>query len=126
MGALLLMFQFFVLAGAVGVLAYAYNQDDRDLAIYGAYGLLAGLLLVVISWMLALRTNCPLCMMPVLVNKRCSRHGKAKTAFGSHRLRVALAILFMNSFTCPYCLETTAVRVRNRREFSRRSGSARR
>ena len=28
---------------------------------------------------------------------------------GSHRLRVALAILFKNRFRCPYCNETTAL-----------------
>ena len=32
---------------------------------------------------------------------------------GSHRLRVALAILFKNQFRCPYCNESTALELRH-------------
>jgi hypothetical protein len=64
-------------------------------------------------------------MMPVMVNKRCAKHGKARTVLGSHRLRVALSILFRNAFNCPYCMESTAVRVRSRREIPRRRNTGR-
>jgi DNA-directed RNA polymerase subunit RPC12/RpoP len=112
LGALVFAFQWLVLLGSIGVLAYAYARDEREVATYASFGLLAGLLMLVLAWMLASRANCPLCMMPVLSNKRCAKHRKAKTILGSHQARVATSILFLNSFVCPYCLEQTAVKVR--------------
>jgi hypothetical protein len=111
LGALAFACQWVVLLGSAGVMAYAYFRDERELATWATFGLLFGLLMVVLAWMLASRANCPLCMMPVLSNKRCSKHGSATTAFGSHRARVALSILFKNTFVCPYCMEGTAVKV---------------
>ena len=51
-------------------------------------------------------------MTPVLAKKDCTKHRHARTFLGSHRLRVALAILFRNSFRCPYCNESTILEVR--------------
>lgn len=123
LGALVFAFQWLILLGSAGVLAYAYFRDERELATYASLGLLAGLFMVVLAWMLASRANCPLCMMPALSNKRCAKHGNAKTLFGSHQARVAISILFLNSFVCPYCLEQTAVKVR---PSGKRSGNGRR
>jgi hypothetical protein len=125
LAALMFVVQFVILGGSVAVLAYAGLMDERDLAIGGAFGLLAGILMILLWWLLASRANCPLCMMPVMVNKRCAKHGKARTVLGSHRLRVALSILFRNAFNCPYCMESTAVRVRSRREIPRRRNTGR-
>jgi len=36
-----------------------------------------------------------------------------RSVMGSHRLRVALAILFKNQFRCPYCNESTALELRH-------------
>jgi hypothetical protein len=51
------------------------------------------------------------------------KHPKARSVMGSHRLRVALAILFKNRFRCPYCNESTEMEIRERidRSHSRRS-----
>jgi hypothetical protein len=125
LAALMFVLKFLVLAGSMAVMAYAGLMNERNLAIGGAFGFLAGILIILFSWMLASRANCPLCMMPVLVNKRCSKHGKAKTVFGSHRLRVALSILGRNTFDCPYCMESTAVRTRSRQEIQRRRKAGR-
>ena len=126
LAALLFVAKFLVLAGSVAVLTYAGLVGERAWAIGGAFGLLAGMLMIVLWWLLASRANCPLCMMPVMMNKRCAKHGRARTVLGSHRLRVALSILARNTFSCPYCMESTAVRVRDRRELPRRRNMGRR
>ena len=40
---------------------------------------------------------------------------------GSHRLRVALRILFRGSFVCPYCNEPTSIEARPKRPVYSRS-----
>jgi hypothetical protein len=124
LGALTFVFQGLVLLVSAGVLAYAYVRGERELAVYAVFGLLGGFLMFLLAWMLSSRANCPLCMMPVLLNKGCAKHSRAKTAFGSHRMQVALSILFKNSLVCPYCLERTAVKVRQpgMHRAGRRSG----
>ena len=93
---------------------YAILQDDRKLA-YDAIGIgIATILATVFQWILAARTRCPLCLTPVLANKDCAKHRRARTFMGSHRLRVALSILFKNTFLCPYCHEKSGLQVRQR------------
>lgn len=100
---------------AVGVLIYSFLTYNRDLTLIGCALVLATCLVILLQWILAARTTCPLCLTPVLANKRCRKHRKAKSLFGSHRLRVALSILLKNKFRCPYCHEPTAMEVRQHR-----------
>lgn len=99
---------------AAGVLAYSLVVHDDKLAVIGMGMVVLSVILIILLWLVAARTNCPLCMTSVLARKKCSKHRHAKALLGSHRLRVALAILFRNSFRCPYCNEPTAMEVRNR------------
>lgn len=96
------------------LLAYAILNNDRDLTVTAI--VLGGLacLLWVIQWGIARRTNCPLCMTPVLASKHCSKHRKARRLLGSHRLRAAAAVLLRGKFTCPYCNERSELKVRER------------
>jgi hypothetical protein len=100
---------------AAGLLAYSIAVEDRDLTIIAACFLGMAGLMVLLQWMIAVRANCPLCMTPVLGNKGCVKHRSAKTLLGSHRLRVALAVLCLNRFRCPYCGESCEVKARVRR-----------
>lgn len=88
---------------------------DRELTLIGIA--LGGVTIVgvILQWVLAARTRCPLCLTPVLANKACSKHRNARKFLGSYRLRVAIAILFKGSFKCPYCHEPTAVEARPKR-----------
>ena len=43
----------------------------------------------------------------------CSKHRDAKKLMGSHRLRVALAIVCKNQFRCPYGNESTTLELRH-------------
>lgn len=73
------------------------------------------LLMIMAQWIVASRANCPLCMTPVLGNKQCNKHRRARKLLGSYRLRVAFQILTQNKFDCPYCSEPTELKVREPR-----------
>ena len=74
-----------------------------------------GLFCALMNFLLGMRLKCPLCMMPPLLNRHCSKHRNASKMFGSYKLRVACSIIFKRSFRCPYCGEPTAMQVRERR-----------
>ena len=96
-------------------LIYALLQNDRKLT-HVAIGMgIAAVVLTALQWILAARTRCPLCLAPVLASRDCAKPRRAFPLLGSHRLRVALSILFKNTFRCPYCWEKSAMTVRSRR-----------
>lgn len=101
-----------VIAAAIAVLLASAVMADPRLSITGVALLGATLLFTLIQWMFASAAKCPLCMMPVLSRKGCSRHRHAKALLGSQRLRVALSILLKGSFRCPYCNEPTILRLK--------------
>lgn len=99
---------------AAALIIQALITNDRPLAVIGI-GLLGGtFLFAILQWMLASRTSCPLCMTPVLAPRKCVTHRNTQTLLGSYRLRVALSVLLKNSFQCPYCAESTAIKVRKK------------
>ena len=99
---------------AVGLLAWSLATGDCKLAIISLSLLILVSILVLLQWLIATRANCPLCLTPVLSNKACAKHRSSRTLFGSHRLRVAVAVLCLNRFRCPYCGEHSEVRARVR------------
>jgi uncharacterized membrane protein len=86
-------------------LVVSWTLNHHEMMVGGAYLLSSTILMIVVQWFCARLTHCPLCMAAVMAKNGCSRHRRAKTLLGSHRLRVALAILAINRFTCPYCNE---------------------
>jgi hypothetical protein len=86
---------------------------DPYLTYVGAGAGISGGFMAILQWMIASKARCPLCQTPILADKACSRHRQAKSAFGSHRTRVALSIIFKNQFYCPYCNEPTLLRLKN-------------
>lgn len=121
--ALLLFCNYLLALGTAVLLAHSMMNDNRRLAVIGAGLVILILFLVVVQWLAASRTGCPLCRTPVLAPRACMKHRRARTFFGSHRLRVALEILFKNRFRCPYCNEPTGMEIREtlRRPPDRRS-----
>lgn len=109
-----------VLAAGLGPLLFfgfaIYGLVMRELywVLIAAFCLAGGLLLLLLSFILSARLRCPLCMVPPLVRRGCSKHRDAERLFGSHRFKVATSIIFTNKFRCPYCGERTAMQVRNR------------
>jgi hypothetical protein len=107
----------------IGLLAQATLTANFDLTLIGVALVIPFFVLMFIQWIVASRTGCPLCRTPVLAPRSCIKHRRARSFLGSHRLRVALAVLFRNHFRCPYCNESTALEVREtvRLSHSRRS-----
>ncbi len=107
---------------AAVVLVYALLFQEQPILMVAVGLFLLGGLVVIVQWIVSQHTQCPLCMTPVLAKKGCTKHRSAKSFLGSHRLRVALAILLKGSFRCPYCNEPTLLEVRDRsqnRSYSR-------
>ncbi|MFT3990631.1 MAG: hypothetical protein QM680_04395 [Luteolibacter sp.] len=98
---------------ATGVLIYSLLIGDQKLT-WISIGLISiAAFATVWQWVLSNRAKCPLCLMPSISHKSCSRHRSAKRLFGSFRLQVATSILFQNSFRCPYCGEQSALELRH-------------
>jgi hypothetical protein len=111
---LFLVLMFLSLPLAVGFFLYGcYARDATWMQIAGIF-LAAGFVLKVLSFMLARRLKCPLCMAVPLINLGCAKHKSAQALFGSHKLVVAISVLFWEKFRCPYCGETTGMNVRER------------
>jgi len=99
------------------MLCHSIIVHDDFLTILAMGGIALCVLIVVLQWVVSARTNCPLCMTPVLANKDCVKSRNARKFLGSYRLRVALSLLFKNTFRCPYCNEPTALEVRHTHHY---------
>lgn len=113
LAALLLCVSCLIAPVAVGLLIESTMTHDPRLTLVGSGLMLFCLVLVISQWAAASRARCPLCVIAVLAPKACVKHRHAKTLMGSHRLRVALTILFKNRFRCPYCNEATGLDLRH-------------
>ena len=115
LAALLLCSRCILAPGSVFLLVYSMYIGDQKLALIGVGLGVLTLLVVLVQWLISARARCPLCLTPVLANKQCAKHRNAKKFLGSHRLRVAMGVLFKGSFLCPYCHEPTSVEARPKR-----------
>lgn len=110
----LLCLEVLLLPASVGILLYALAAADEHLIRVAAAMFGVTLVSAFLQWLLGARTNCPLCVTPVLANRKCAKSRHAGKFMGSHRLYVAMSILFRKSFRCPYCNEPTSIEVRQR------------
>lgn len=97
-----------------GLMARSLLTDNFGLTLIGSALVILLFVLLGIQWTVASRAGCPLCRTPVLAPRFCTKHRLARTFLGSHRLRVALSVLFKNRFRCPYCNESTALQLGKR------------
>lgn len=105
---------FLAIPSSLGLLAYGFVSGKHGwFGVAGAV-VLVGIGCMILNFVMAGRIRCPLCMLPPLLNRRCTKHKGATTLLGSHRLNVAHSILLKDSFRCPYCGEPTAMQVRER------------
>ena len=99
---------------AAGVILWGLIMTDSKLVLAGLVLVVLVGMVVFLQWIVGARTNCPLCITPVMASKGCTRHRNARPFLGSYRLRVALQVLFTGGFRCPYCGERTVLAVRER------------
>lgn len=111
---LFVVLMFFSAPAALGCVLYGFVAGEHGWFAIAGMAVAAGLVCMTLNFIMGARLRCPLCMVPPLHNRRCSKHKSAATLFGSHRLSVAQSILFKDSFRCPYCGEPTAMQVRER------------
>ena len=110
----LLIRQLLTIASISLVVVATFHRDyPLALAAVSIGGLV--IFLTILGRIMAQRTKCPLCMVPVLGASSCAKHRKAQKLLGSYRLRVAMTSLFLCYFACPYCQEMTAMEVRTPR-----------
>ncbi len=112
LAAILLCLQLILIPLTGYLLIHSLVIDDRELTLIALGLLLLMLLIQILRYLISGKTHCPLCMTPVLAARGCAKHRQSRPLFGSHRLRVALAVIFRNSFRCPYCHEPTVLEVR--------------
>jgi len=105
------------------LLVVSFVTSDRMMSVYALWGGAVGALVYVCYLLFASGVRCPLCHVRMIARNLCSINRRAKRTLGSHRLRVACGVLFMNCFRCPYCGEATEVRARDRSGRSRRRHS---
>lgn len=116
LAALLYILSYITLIGAIGYMAWAiFGNDQKHHILYAACAVALWVVLVISQWVVASRARCPLCLVPAMAKRNCSKNRNAKRMLGSYRMRVATSILTKNSFRCPYCNEPTALEVRQRK-----------
>lgn len=111
--ALLLLGKWALVIGSAGILAYSLcvaNYEFTQLAV----GLIwLAVCVGVVQRLLAGRARCPLCIGHPLMHGACSTHRSIRPLFGSHQMRVAIAVVFRGWFRCPYCGEPTVIEARH-------------
>lgn len=112
---LLVMLMYFSVPAALAFVGYGLMAKKHGWMAIAGTVVVAGLVCRIMNYIISSRLRCPLCTVQPLMDRRCSKHKSAPKLLGSHRLSVALSILLKNRFICPYCGESTAMRVRERR-----------
>ena len=106
---------FLVFPISFSVLWLGFTFGERQVVLSSVWCMGGSLLFLAVTTIFAARLKCPLCMMPPLQRRGCSKNRKASKFAGSYRLKVALGILGSNQFRCPYCGEQTMMAARKRR-----------
>lgn len=112
---LLILLMFLTLPVVVAFLCYGVFSKDVELMRIAAMILGFGFILKVITYIMAGRLRCPLCLGVPFRKLGCTKHKSAETLLGSYQAEVAASVLFKDKFRCPYCGERTAMEVRERR-----------
>jgi hypothetical protein len=102
-----LLFPAAVVMAIMSVMSGETGHSKIALALGGS-----AVVLTILQWIFASGGKCPLCTMPVLSKKGCSKHRNARCVAGSHRMPVAFGVLFKGHFRCPYCNEPTLLELR--------------
>lgn len=113
LAALTWMLLLLVLPGAMVIGGYTILMMDGTYAVVALELIGLALLAFLTHRLCSLRARCPRCLTGSFSNKGCSLHGGAKRLLGSHRLHLALSVVFQNRIQCPYCGEFTAMKARS-------------
>lgn len=115
LSAYLFILSFVVLIVGFGYLGWAVYVNQHNHIIFGSITIGVGILISIFQWIAAARARCPLCLVPSMAKKNCSKNRNARPLLGSYRMRVASSIILHGNFRCPYCNEPTVLEVRQRK-----------
>jgi hypothetical protein len=109
-----LVFPLLILAfmAELAFVVYAFLQLSREALIQSLFGMGGLLCLALLYGIAASKSKCPLCRCGPMSSQRCAKHKYAETVMSSHRLAVVVSVLFLNRFRCPYCGESTRLKVK--------------
>lgn len=110
--ALLICLKWLLFIASVSVIIYSFLTYDKELTRLGLKIAAIIVPLFLLRLVFASLCQCPLCRVPLFIGNNCSKHRNAHTLFGSHRLLVAIQVLFLSRFRCPYCNEPTQLKSR--------------
>lgn len=114
LGSLVLVLLSLSLIATIALLSSAIYTAEHTFSLEALSSFGVTIFLFILYRVYASSSYCPLCRGPVLGGSSAQRNRRAKRTFGSHRLRVACNIIFTNTFTCPYCNESTKCVVKER------------
>ena len=114
LGSLVLVLLSLSLIATIALLSSAIYTAGNTFSLEALSSFGVTIFLFILYRVYASSSYCPLCRGPVLGGSSAQRNRRAKRTFGSHRLRVACNIIFTNTFTCPYCNESTKCVVKER------------
>ncbi len=95
-------------------LIYAILNSSTEIMFQVLYGLGGCAAIALLHTVAAHHSKCPLCRSGPMTSQRCARHKLAGKVLGSYRLSVMFSVLFMNRFLCPYCGESTRLKVKEK------------
>ena len=107
----LVLLSFLALAGFI---VYAFLHSSVEMMYQVLYGMGICVALLLVYFISSAHSKCPLCRSGPMSSKRCAKHRLATKVLGSHRLSVVLGVLFLNRYRCPYCGESTRLKVKDK------------
>jgi hypothetical protein len=115
LAALLLLVKCLLFPASAVILCLSLCVGSRNLTAFAIVLLVLILPVALLQWLIANRARCPLCIGHPLAHKSCAVHRDTRRLFGSYRLLVALTVIFLGRFHCPYCGESTLIAIRQPR-----------
>jgi hypothetical protein len=107
----LVLLSFSALAAFV---VYAFVNSSTEMMYQVLYGMGICTTLLMLYFISAAHSKCPLCRSGPMSSNRCVKNRQATKVLGSYRLSVVLDVLFLNRYRCPYCGESTRLKVRGK------------
>ncbi|MFV1994816.1 MAG: hypothetical protein ACC661_05215 [Verrucomicrobiales bacterium] len=91
-------------AAGIVALVMLFLLDDRHYGFYFLATLGTWLVLLGFRYVLTSSCACPLCRGPLMKNRNCEMHEKARQHFiFGYRFSMMLDAIFLGWFFCPYC-----------------------
>lgn len=96
------------------VVVYGSLNSSKEMMMWVIYGMAFTVFMGLFYLFCSCNSKCPLCRIGPMSSQQCVKHGQAGRLFGSYRLQVILGVILLNRFRCPYCGESTLLKVKGK------------